>query len=447
MSLKSCSLLIALSFLTVAAFAEAPAPSLFDIRDASGTASPAPKIAPWKVVPLDPEYGGLWIVAGDLDGDGMVEIVSAENFNREDTHFTSAAAAHRLDGTVMWQWGDPGIGRKEWFHDVALQIHDWDGDGRAEVILCAKDHVIELDGATGKERRRLPLPPDASDCLVFCDLQGKGRASDVLVKDRYHQIWAYDHDWNELWTVRDPGGYRTAHQPRPIDLDGDGKDEIMAGYALLNSDGTVRWVYRSSTVDLSKGHLDCCRVVRQGKTPKDFRLALTCCGADNLALLDGLGNVLWEIPGYHFESIKVGRIVPSPPGPQILVDIDHQPQGNSPLWVVDERGAWLGQIVTAYSRHHALIDWNGDGSDEIVVAYNRAIYNHQGERAATLAMPASPNNALQAEQSVLTGDMTGDGIPDLLIPTPEAVYIFQNDNGKRPEKPVVLGTGMNVTLY
>lgn len=444
---KSFFSMIALPHLVTAVFAESPTPSLFDIRDASGLPSPAPMIAPWKVVPLDPDYGGLWIVAGDLDGNGEVEIVSAENFNHEDTHFTSAAAAHRLDGTVIWRWGEPDIGRKEWFHDVALQIHDWDGDGRAEVILSAKNHVIELDGTTGNERRRLPLPPDASDCLVFCDLQGKGRPSDVLVKDRYHQIWAYDHDWNELWTIKDPGGYRTAHQPRPIDLDGDGKDEIMAGYALLNSDGTVRWVYRSSTVDLTKGHLDCCRVVRQGKTPEDFRLALTCCGANNLALLDGLGNVLWEIPGHHFESIKAGRIVPLLSGTQILVDIDHKPQGQSPLWVVDEQGAWLGRIVTAYSRHHALIDWNGDGCDEIAVAYNRAIYTHTGERIATLAMPDPPDNAIQAEQSILSGDLTGDGIPDLLIPTPDAVYIFQNKDGQPPRTPASLGTGMNVTLY
>ena len=42
---------------------------------------------------------------------------------------------------------------------------------------------------------------------------------------------------NLLWTVENPGGYRTAHQPFPLDIDGDGREEIMAGYALLDPDG------------------------------------------------------------------------------------------------------------------------------------------------------------------------------------------------------------------
>ena len=262
MSLKSCPLLIALPFWP-RLFIDPRLPFRHSRRQRNR--EPAPNRA-WK-------WSAGSRIRRSLDRGGRFgrrrhgEIVSAENFNREDTHYTSAVAAHRLDGSVLWHWGNPDAGRKTWHHDVACQIHDWDGDGKNEVVVCDQRDIVELDGATGAEKRRIPIAEGATDCLVFCDLAGRGRPEEVLVKDRYHQIWAYDHDWNELWTVRDPGGYRTAHQPRPIDLDGDGKDEIMAGYALLNSDGTVRWVYRSS-VDLSKGHLDCCRVVRQGKTPK-----------------------------------------------------------------------------------------------------------------------------------------------------------------------------------
>ena len=90
-----------------------------------------------------------------------------------------------------------------------------------------------------------------------------------------------------MWMVKEPAGYHTAHQPRPIDIDGDGRDEIMAGYALLNPDGTLRWVFQSEKVKQKAGHLDCCRVVREGKKPEDFRLVLTCCGANNIAMVDG----------------------------------------------------------------------------------------------------------------------------------------------------------------
>lgn len=426
-------------------------PLYFDVKDIGEPTDNVPVIKPWKIVALDPEFGGQWVVAGDIDGDGEVEIVSAENVNKNDVHYTSTTVAQKLDGSVLWRWGNPAFGRKNWHHDVACQIHDWDGDGKNEVVLCTKSYLVELDGATGRQRRKIAIPDEATDCLVFCNLAGGNHPSDVLVKNRYHQIWAYNRSGKLLWTIKDPGGYRTAHQPRPIDLDGDGRDEIMAGYAMLNSDGSVRWVFKSQKVEQERGHLDCCRVVRRGEKPEDFRLALTCCGANNVGLVDGKGKVLWEVSGHHFESIDVGQIIPNHKAAQLLVDIDHQPLGNSPLWVLDEQGNHLGQIVTDYSRHHHLLDWTGDGVNEIMVAHNGCIYNYKGKCIGVFTTPRLTKNGSTGEstyeRSILTGDMTGDGVPDVVLATPEAVYIFKNKNGLKPGKPVPLGTGPNFTLY
>jgi hypothetical protein len=424
----------------------------FDVKDVGEPTGKVHVIEPWKIISLDPEYGGQWVVAGDVDGDDEVEIVSAENVNKNDVHYTSTAVAQKLDGSVLWRWGNPAIGRKKWHHDVACQIHDWNGDGKNEVVLCTKGYIVELDGATGRQRRKIAIADDATDCLLFANLTGGNRPTDVLVKNRYHQIWAYNRTGKLLWTIKDPGGYRTAHQPRPIDLDGDGRDEIMAGYAMLNSDGSVRWVFKSKKVEQARGHLDCCRVFRRGDKPEDFRLALTCCGVNNVALIDGNGKVLWEITGHHFESIDVGQIIPKHRSAQLLVDIDHQPLGKSPLWVLDEQGNRLGQIVTDYSRHHHLLDWTGDGVNEILVAHNGGIYNHKGDRIGVFTTPRPTKNGSPADQSafersILTGDMTGDGIPDVVLATPEAVYIFKNKKGLKPDRPVPLGTGPNFTLY
>ena len=81
-------------------------------------------VEPWRVITVDPQYGGHWVVAGDIDGNGEIEIVSAQNFNEGDNHFTSAAVSQRLDGTVLWRWGAPDAGRKIWHHDVACQIYE-----------------------------------------------------------------------------------------------------------------------------------------------------------------------------------------------------------------------------------------------------------------------------------------------------------------------------------
>jgi len=424
----------------------------FNTQDLSEAHASGLLIQPWRVVQLDPEYGGQWVVAGDVDGDGQVDIVSAKNVNHNDVHYTSSAVAQKLDGTVLWRWGSPDIGRKTWHHDVACQIHDWDGNGKQEVVLSTEGFVVALDGKTGRELKRLPIPKAATDCLVFCNLTGTGHGSDILVKDRYRQIWAYDVKGTLLWTVRDPGGFRTAHQPRPMDIDGDGRDEIMAGYALLNSDGAVRWVFKSEKVDQSRGHLDCARVLRLGKTPEDCRIVLTCCGANNIAMINGKGKVLWERSGHHFESIDIGPIVPGtgaqPAGLHILVDIDHRPYGQSPLWVLDEQGQALGQITGNYSRHHGLLDWDGDGLSEIIVAHNGALYNHQGQRISTLHTPGlATSGKPKYERSLLLGDMTGDGIRDLVLTTPETIYIYKNTRGSRTGQSIPLGTEMNFTLY
>ncbi len=428
--------------------AQAEEHKFFDVDQTGEPGGRAPIVRPWRRVALDPEYGGAWVVAGDLDGDGTVEIVSARNVDQRDVHYTSAVVAQRLDGSVLWRWGNPGIGRKKLHHDVACQVYDWDGDGRNEVVLCTQGFLVELDGATGRQRRRLPLPPGATDCLVFANLSGNARASDVLVKTRYSQLWAYSREWKLLWTVKMPGGQKTAHQPRPIDLDGDGKHEVMAGYAMLNHDGSTRWVFRSRKVDASRGHLDCVRVLRPGKTPEEFRLVLTCCGANNIAVVDGTGKVIWEASGHHFESVDVGRICPDVPGVQVAVDIDHRPFGDGPLWVFDENGNRLGRIMTDYARHHALVDWTGDGSEEILVAQGRGLFDGRGRRIATLAMdePEAPD---PAEMLGIVGDMTGDGVPDVMLTTrsSSAVYIYKNVKGTKPAVPVPLGTEVNFTLY
>ena len=403
-------------------------------------------IKPWKVVDIDREYGGCWLVAGDLTGDGVPELVSAQNYNENDVHYTSAVAAQRLDGSVLWRWGDPTVGRRKLHHDVACQIHDWDGNGCNDVIVAADEYLIELDGATGQEKRRIPIPAQASDCVVFADFSGVGRKTDVLVKTRYGQIWAYNQAGNLLWTVEMPGGYKTAHQPEPIDINGDGRDELMAGYAMLNPNGSVRWVFESQVTDLSRGHLDTMRVLRAGENPEDYRLVITCCGAENIAMLDGCGKAVWELPGKHFESLDIGHFIPGMPGLQIAVDIDHVPWGESYIWLLDEGGKQVGEFKTVYSRTHRAIKWDKSGLDRLAVGQPHAFYDAQGNVTAIFEMDGR-DYSVQGSQGIkaIVGDMTGNGRPDLIIATDDTAFIYQNTEGPVVGGPV--GTGLNFTWY
>jgi len=418
-------------------------PSLFDVRANDVSNDGVPLIKPWRRIALDADYAGAWIVAGDVNGDGQVEIVSAKNFDAKDIHYTSSVVVHRLDGSVLWRWGDPAEGRNTLHHDVACQIHDWDGDGRNEVIVATKEAVVELDGMTGKEKHRFPIPPDASDCIVFADLSGSGRAREVLVKTRYGQIWAYTREGELLWTIKEPAGYATAHQPRPMDIDGDGRDEIMAGYALLDPDGTIRWDLSDNGLSLEPGHLDCIRVFEMGRTPPETRLVLTLCIGDCVAMIDGRGRVIWSVVGHHFESIDVGKICPDVPGKQVVVDIDHREPGHSPHWVLDDHGDLLGQIITDGSRHHTLIDWHGEGIDSILLATAATMFDGYGQKVGVFDVPTAEVGRCAK------GDVTGDGREDLIFWSDPAseVSIFRNETGQAPDRPVPLGTGVNFTLY
>ena len=416
-------------------------PEPFDVTLGLHEPADVPVVQPVVSVTLDPDYSGQWVVMGDLDGDGAVELVSARNVDCDDVHYTSAVVAQRLDGSVLWRWGDPTIGRRVLHHDVACQVHDWDGDGRNEVIVATEGFLVELDGGDGTERRRLPLPPQATDSITFANLSGAG-PTDVIVKDRYLNLWAFDRDWRMLWHVEKPGGYLTAHRPLCFDVDGDGRDEVMAGYALVDADGATRWVLECGVTDLASAHLDCTRVMRRGATAKDWRLLHTYCGAGCIALSDGDGRIVWERGGHHCESLDVGHVRTDVPGPQILVDlVDDVAPGLNGTWLMDANGELLGQFATPYSRFHALVDWNSDGLDEVLLADVAMICDGHGRPIARLAFEDTQ------ERYVRVGDMTGEGYTEVSLHTLAGLSIYRDPSGKKPSDRPRLGSGLNATLY
>lgn len=442
------------------------APDYFEIQDDESAQAnkDVPVIKHWKRFELDREYRGSWIVAADLDGDGQAEIISARNGGSLSAaergkygFYICSVVAHRLDGSVLWKWGNAKKGRNYLGYDVACQVYDWDGDGKPEVVILAKEALVVLDGATGKEKRRFSTPTGATDCIVFCNLSGKNRATDVLIKNRYDQIWAFNYDGKLLWTSKQPGGYQTAHQPRPMDIDGDGKDEIMAGYALLNPDGTTRWTLQKKGGGRFGGHLDCARFYPSPTNPDDARIILTFCGGNRMAKVDGNGLFSWSLTGKHYESIDIAKVRPDIAGKQIIVDIPYASWGQKPIRIIDENGIILGQFMVSESRYHRIVDWTGDGISSIVVGQPRAMYDGWGKKVGIFDIPI-PNFDMPASERPSGGhieilptlaDMTGDGVPDLIFSTNpgSVIYIYKNEKGKKPEGGFPLGTEMNYTLY
>ncbi|MGN0108368.1 MAG: S-layer homology domain-containing protein [Hominilimicola sp.] len=88
---------------------------------------------------------------GDLDGDGEYEIVMLWNpSDAKDAATTGRTGkvymdAYKLDGTFLWRI-DMGYNIRAGQHDTMLNVADFDGDGRAEVMVRTADGTVDGQG-------------------------------------------------------------------------------------------------------------------------------------------------------------------------------------------------------------------------------------------------------------------------------------------------------------
>ncbi|MBN2150152.1 MAG: hypothetical protein JW839_01775, partial [Candidatus Lokiarchaeota archaeon] len=411
-----------------------------------------PIIKPWKVIPKLPEFAGAWVVSGDLDGDGDLEFVTGRNVAQ---HITAIAALMQ-DGSTLWTWGGSGAGEYRIAYDIPLQVYDIDDCGNPEVIFSTGRTLRVLNGSDGEEKARWILPDglEVADCITFANLRGLDRPKDIIVKSRYTKLWAFTSKWDMLWEWPPCGkelgntpfgmALKTCHHPEPFDLDGDGKDEILAGNVMLDHDGSELWALNSDNL-ASRGHLDAMRVVHAARNLADVRMLVTYCGGNTLAMVDGNGNPVWEhADGHHYESIDFGPI--SPDGQLgLYVDITTRPYfGNNRGRLYNIDGTLIGEYSMDYSRHHRMVDWNGDGANEIVLGNAAALVNTRGEHVASFDLgPDWRRIRANPESLDLWFNRPGDAEPlvsvlpivkprakkpqgDVLLHTQERIYIYAN---------------------
>jgi hypothetical protein len=272
-----------------------------------------PKPVLWRRIDLRDFGAGKSVRFGDLDGDGQIEILMAQNIKRLDGGnfgMISCLTAFKLDGEMLWQIGEPNPAHALLTADLPMQIHDLDGDGNAEVVMCKDFHIQILDGSTGKLKMEAPTPKSlpshqwlkediflriSGDSICFADLTGKGRRGEVLVKDRYNHIWAYSGDLEPLWSH----ACETGHYPFPYDVDGDGRDEVLVGSTLLDDDGSVIWSLEM------EDHVDTIAVtsLAEGRDP----IVLFASGDAGLYAVDLEGKVIFHERLGHMQDLVVGR--------------------------------------------------------------------------------------------------------------------------------------------
>lgn len=429
---------------------------------------------PWKEVKAPSGYGGEWTVSDDIDGDGSVDFVSARGVyeNASNNHYVSALCAFDLEGESFWVWGEKGSGKNTIGSDLPCQIYDIDNDGQKEVLFSTKDEFIVLNAVTGEEEKRYTLPScenhideSASDSIVIANISGNAHPSDIIVKTRYGDVWAYTKDWELIWHKCMPGGMKTAHAPEILDIDNDGKDEVFAGFCVVDDNGEEMWVLDNSKFDcdLTDGHIDSFALLNfeEGMPYEDMRFAISPCGARNFFVIDGNGKKLWESDTkIHYETLIAGKftkntlqLITNP----MLDDTDEiGGSTNEPIFVYDyEKESGQCSINSENwgmmgNRYLYAVNMGGEYDYIYQPTDNMLIDGNGNKRVHLLSQKRFKMGVMRWEEfKGFHNDMDGDETQDIttLVVNGGEVYIsiYQNPYGKKTA--TKLGTGYNYTFY
>ena len=404
-----------------------------------------PALVLWKVLDLKNSGAAKNIRYGDLTGEGkksFLFIQSMPCLNSDDESMISCITAVGLDGEVLWQTGEPDSENGVLCGDLPVQVYDIDGDGFCEVIYCKDFNLIVADGKTGKTKYSARTPGSvqldrftiyqnttfyriAGDSIRICNFSGKSRPSDILLKDRYNNIWVYDKDLQPLWHK----SLNTGHFPYSFDFNGDGMDELIAGSSMLSGKGELLWQISGLIChvdEIAAGRFD----------PANDKLIIAmAAGEDGFLLVDQDGKLLLQDKLGHAQRLSVANYRQELPGMEYCVSTFWRNTGIIVLY--DCRGNRLFSTEPGANGNVVCpVNWTGDGRELILYSASTSfggLYDGYGDRMVAFPEDGHPDLCCDAV------DVFGDEREELLVWDTGRMFIYtQADNPKEvryiPEK-------------
>ena len=224
----------------------------------------------------------------DLNGDGTYDFVIKQpnsNIDPYERYWHRSEGTYKIeaylsDGTFLWR-NDLGWSIEQGIWYSPYVVYDLDGDGKAEVavktgegdprdpdgrVTSGPEYLSIWDGMTGKQIARVPWPtregfPGSREVaynyscrnqLGITFLDGKTPCL-IVARGTYNimKVVAYQYhggQLKELWCwdnrqEKDVPLYRGqgAHFMHAVDIDGDGRDEVLLGSAVLDDNGVGLW--------------------------------------------------------------------------------------------------------------------------------------------------------------------------------------------------------------
>jgi len=412
------------------------------------------------------DFGAETLRIGDLNVDGSPELLFVQSLRgpRQITCLTATS----LQGELLWQVRKPSVDNGQIYSDLPVQIYDWDNDGCNEVLYVRQAKYVDpayngtsvrerasryqghatlivLDGRTGREKGTLALPAPADDCFLFADLTGRGRREDLVVKDRYWNMWGVAHDGRVLWHWAGS----TGHFPAIADVDNDGRDEVFVGFALIDHDGKVLFDH-----DPKGAHQDACWIL---KAPDNIWRLLF--GNAGIHCLKPDGTALWEHPLGEAQHVVAGRFRADSPLQLAVVDRTPEPThrrdenawANLYLYDLEGREIWKRQQPRGgWAIATVPADWFGRHGLQTIFVYGHGpgrpavMYDGHGRIIDTFPMAYTPDRS-EADRCSdfygLAADVWGDERDEIILFGSRGACIYAN------ARPLESPTLYNETLY
>ncbi len=372
---------------------------------------------------------------GDLNGDGKLEIVVAQKRSFVDSgnfSMISCLTAIDLEGNILWQRGEPNPAHTHATADLCFQVHDLDGDGRAEVIFCQDFALHVADGETGEVIAATPTPPARGrdsfvggpyfervmgDSIYFADLRGLGAPRDIVLKDRYAHFWVFDEKLELRWA----GECNTGHFPTSFDVDGDGCEELMVGYTLFDHDGEELF-----SLEL-EDHADAIAIGDFGEG--EIRIALAA-GDAGFVLCDVEGKIVARHKLGHVQKLSAAKLRQDVQGVQFAAITYWGCPGI--MAIFDCRGQLLEELEPMhYASPLCPVNWTGQAPELLLLSAHPAeggLVDGYGRRVVMFPDDGHPTLCCAAL------DLFGTGRDNVLTWSPEEIAIYAAE-GQPPAEP------------
>ncbi|MBX3060768.1 MAG: VCBS repeat-containing protein, partial [Anaerolineae bacterium] len=333
----------------------------------------------------------------DITGDGRAEIIIS---GREGTF------AFTHDGNLLWHnpavasfytneefgWGGPSVG-------------NLDLDPEPEIVIAASQDALYVLDHLGAVQWSTPIADRFPPPPVLADITGDG-ILDIVMADQWEmRVYDYFNGGQLVWSrlLPDPivilGGGGAFGAPAVADLTGDGQPEIIINWGhiieALHSDGAVLWRYLTNNNNLYRpSPVTVADVTGDGQmnivTASAMRAGLNIFN-HLLMVLDANGNLVWQ---------------------QLVADNTASASGVA-VQDLTGNGAW--EIL-----------WNGatDGFLILRGADGKRLFNEPVTASGTvLDYPT-------------LGDVDGDGLAEVVVSGVNGIFIIGHDGRWADSRPV-----------